>query len=161
MYKYIKKKGFTLIEIMIVILIMGITLGLVSLIGKPNIKTQLKKDAQYLGELLDLVHYESQIQNKNMYIDIANHSIEFEHSNMPSSTQQFLQGYKWQLDSVLCNSGCVSLNNQANNINNTNVRIELTPEPVQLNLDITFSKDNTKMLFQRLGDGSYNHSFLN
>jgi general secretion pathway protein H len=147
------KKGFTLIELMIVILIMGITLGLVSLIGSPNAKTQLKKDAQYLGELLSLIHYESQLQNQNMYVDLSTNAIEFKHTDMPSSTQQFLQNYKWKVSSIKCIAGCITSNDKMQ------TKIELTPEPIQENIEIIFSKDDIKLTFKRLGDGTYTSEF--
>ncbi|MDM8569906.1 type II secretion system minor pseudopilin GspH [Thiotrichales bacterium HSG1] len=59
--------GFTLIEIMVVIVIIGIILGFATLsIGDGNLSQKLKQETQRLAYLLELASQESIIQSKEI-----------------------------------------------------------------------------------------------
>jgi general secretion pathway protein H len=56
--------GFTLVEIMVVMVIIGITLGLVSLNAIPSPRQELQKEAQRLALLLQLARDEAIVRNR-------------------------------------------------------------------------------------------------
>ena len=56
--------GFTLVEIMVVMVIIGVTLGLVSLNAMPSPRQDLQKEAQRLTLLLQLARDEAIVRNR-------------------------------------------------------------------------------------------------
>ena len=58
------RRGFTLIEVMVVMVIMGIVLGLVSLNAIPSPRQNLEAEAQRLALLLQLARDEAIVRNR-------------------------------------------------------------------------------------------------
>ncbi len=74
---YYKKNGFTLIEIMVVITIIGIIMSFVTLsIGDGNLAQKLNQESQRLAYLLTLASQEAVMQSKEMgiYFDTDSYS---------------------------------------------------------------------------------------
>lgn len=61
-----KFTGFTLIEVLIVMLIMGLLIGLVSTILRPDDRALLRIEAERLAQLLDLAATESRLSGQIM-----------------------------------------------------------------------------------------------
>ena len=61
-----KVRGFTLIEMLVVLLIMGIFVGLVSTIAKPDDQALVRVEAQRLAQLLDLATMQSRLTGKSI-----------------------------------------------------------------------------------------------
>lgn len=61
---YPLRSGFTLIEMLVVMLIMGLFVGLVSAIVRPDDRTLLRFEADRLAQLLDLAAEESRLTGK-------------------------------------------------------------------------------------------------
>jgi general secretion pathway protein H len=59
-----RPSGFTLVEIMVVMVIIGVTLGLVSLNAMPSPRQDLQKEAQRLTLLLQLARDEAIVRNR-------------------------------------------------------------------------------------------------
>ncbi|MDP2144731.1 MAG: prepilin-type N-terminal cleavage/methylation domain-containing protein [Gallionella sp.] len=59
-----KQTGFTLIEMLVALLIMGLLIGLVSVIAQPDDKALLRVEAERLAQLLELAATESRITGK-------------------------------------------------------------------------------------------------
>ena len=57
-------RGFTLVEIMVVMVIIGITLGMVSLNAIPNQRQNLQAEAQRIALLLQLARDEAIVRNR-------------------------------------------------------------------------------------------------
>ncbi|MCC6070711.1 GspH/FimT family pseudopilin [Massilia sp. GCM10020059] len=57
-------RGFTLVEVMVVMVIIGITLGLVSLNAMPSPRQDLQKEAQRIALLLQLARDEAIVRNR-------------------------------------------------------------------------------------------------
>jgi len=57
-------RGFTLIELMVVLLVMGLAAGLIGVIAQPDERTRLRVEAERLAELLDLAATESRFTGK-------------------------------------------------------------------------------------------------
>ena len=55
------RRGFTLIEVLVVLLIMGLLVGLVSAIVRPDDRGLLRLEAERLAQLLDLAAAESRL----------------------------------------------------------------------------------------------------
>lgn len=57
-------RGFTLVEVMVVLVIIGITLGLVSLNAMPSPQQNLQREAQRIALLLQLARDEAIVRNR-------------------------------------------------------------------------------------------------
>jgi general secretion pathway protein H len=57
-------RGFTLIEMLVVLVIMGLFVGLVSVITRPDDRAQLRVEADRLAQLLDLDAVQSRLTGK-------------------------------------------------------------------------------------------------
>src|ERR1700704_307994 len=66
MYRLDKGRGFTLIEMLVVLLIMGLFVGLVSSIAKPDDRALLRVEAERLAQLLDLAATKSRLTGKSI-----------------------------------------------------------------------------------------------
>ena len=61
-----RTRGFTLIEVLVVLLIMGLFVGLVSAIVRPDDRGLLRLEAARLAQLLDLAAAESRLTGKSI-----------------------------------------------------------------------------------------------
>ena len=78
-------RGFTLIEMLVVLMVMGLFVGLVSAIMRPDDRAMLQQEAVRLSELLNLAATEAQLnrphgicvaQDGSIYIgDTENHRV--------------------------------------------------------------------------------------
>ncbi|HUX25076.1 MAG TPA: GspH/FimT family pseudopilin [Burkholderiales bacterium] len=59
-------RGFTLIEMLVVLLIMGLVVGLVATITQPDDRTKLQLEADRLAQLLDFAATEAQLTGKSI-----------------------------------------------------------------------------------------------
>lgn len=59
-------RGFTLIEMLVVLLIMGLMVGLVSTTARPDERGQLRIEADRLAQLLELAGTESRLTGKSI-----------------------------------------------------------------------------------------------
>ena len=59
-------RGFTLIEMLVVLMIMGLFVGLVSAITRPDDRAVLRLEAERLAQLLDLAAVEAQLTSKSI-----------------------------------------------------------------------------------------------
>ena len=63
---YKRRRGFTLIEMLVVLLIMGLFVGLVSAITRPDDRAVLRIEAERLSQLLDFAAAEAQLTGKSI-----------------------------------------------------------------------------------------------
>ena len=61
-----RTRGFTLIEVLVVLMIMGLFVGLVSAIVRPDDRGLLRVEAERLAQLLDLAGAESRLAGKSI-----------------------------------------------------------------------------------------------
>lgn len=59
-------RGFTLIEMLVVLLIMGILLGLVSVVAQPDDRARLHVETERLAQLIDLAATEARFAGKSI-----------------------------------------------------------------------------------------------
>ena len=59
-------RGFTLVEMLVVLLIMGLLVGLVSAIARPDERGRLRIEAERLAQLLELAAEESRLTGKSI-----------------------------------------------------------------------------------------------
>jgi general secretion pathway protein H len=60
------RRGFTLIEMLVVLMIMGLFMGLVSAITRPDDRAVLRLEAERLTQLLDFAATEAQLSGKSI-----------------------------------------------------------------------------------------------
>jgi len=60
------RRGFTLIEMLVVLMIMGLFMGLVSAITRPDDRAVLRLEAERLTQLLDFAAAEAQLSGKSI-----------------------------------------------------------------------------------------------
>ena len=60
-----KQRGFTLIEVLVVLLVMGLAAGLIGVLAQPDERTRLKSEAERLAGLLDLAATESRLTGQS------------------------------------------------------------------------------------------------
>lgn len=72
-----RTRGFTLLEILVVVLIIGITLGMVVLAVRPNPEHRLTEEAQRFAALVKLLGDEAIVRSTEMAIEVAPHSYRF------------------------------------------------------------------------------------
>jgi general secretion pathway protein H len=63
---YRRRRGFTLIEMLVVLMIMGLFVGLVSAITRPDDRAVLRLEAERLSQLLDFAAAEAQLTGKSI-----------------------------------------------------------------------------------------------
>ncbi len=61
-----RARGFTLIEMLVVLMIMGLFVGLVTTITRPDDRAVLRLEAERLAQLLDLAAAEAQLTGKTI-----------------------------------------------------------------------------------------------
>ena len=61
-----RRRGFTLIEMLVVLLIMGLFVGLVSTITRPDDRALLRVEAERLAQLLDLAAVQARLTGKSI-----------------------------------------------------------------------------------------------
>ena len=59
-----RRRGFTLIEMLVVLMIMGLFVGLVSAITRPDDRAVLRLEAERLSQLLDFAAAEAQLRSE-------------------------------------------------------------------------------------------------
>jgi len=64
--RYTRRHGFTLIEMLVVLMIMGLFVGLVSAITRPDDRAVLRLEAERLSQLLDFAAAEAQLTGKSI-----------------------------------------------------------------------------------------------
>jgi general secretion pathway protein H len=63
---YARRRGFTLIEMLVVLMIMGLFVGLVSAITRPDDRAVLRLEAERLAQLLDFAAAEALLTGKSI-----------------------------------------------------------------------------------------------
>lgn len=61
-----QSRGFTLIEMLVVLVVMGILLGMVSVNARPSDLDQLRVEAERLAQIMDMAAEESRITGKSI-----------------------------------------------------------------------------------------------
>jgi general secretion pathway protein H len=72
-----KATGFTLLELMVVLVVVGIMLGLVTVNSFPNKQQALQRDAQRIALLLQLAREEAIVRNKQVAFELDNDGYRF------------------------------------------------------------------------------------
>lgn len=72
-----RTRGFTLLEILVVVLIIGIALGMVVLAVRPNPEHRLGDEAQRFAALVKLLGDEAIVRSAEMAVEVTPHSYRF------------------------------------------------------------------------------------
>ncbi len=146
------KKGYTLLELMIIIGIIGMTLVIVTLVTKPSVPRQLLQDAEYLGDVLEIMQHESQMQDIPLTIIVNQHGI----STNSSSANNMLSNYRWNIEEIDSKLGWSPVKNQISTWQRT-----ITQEPLQNPFHISLTKGIYKIILAGDGSGRYKTKPIN
>jgi len=72
-----KHTGFTLLELLVVLVVVGVMLGLVTLNALPNKQQTLQKDAQRVALLLELAREEAIVRNSQVAFEVDSDGYRF------------------------------------------------------------------------------------
>ena len=66
----VRARGFTLLELLVVLVIAGVTLGLVSFNAMPSVQQELQNEAQRIALLLQLARDEAIVRNRPIAFEV-------------------------------------------------------------------------------------------
>lgn len=94
------KQGFTLLELLVVIVVLSIATGLVVIRGIPSDSNYLESDAKKLIQLLRIAQQESLLKSKDIRFTANSEGYSFEEFNgsqwAPVSTEPMLRARPWE-----------------------------------------------------------------
>ncbi len=76
------ERGFTLLEVLVVLLIMGMLVGMVSVIARPDEQALLRLEAERLAQLLELAATEARVSGQSFAWEAEQSSYHFSHRRM-------------------------------------------------------------------------------
>jgi len=120
-----QRNGFTLIEMLVVLLIMGIFVGLVSSIAQPDDRARLQVEAQRLAQLLDLAATKSHYAGRSIAWTADGPSYRF---------WQFSDDTYW---TEIRDDDALRARALPKGMIISNLRIENMPSPAQMRLEFT------------------------
>lgn len=93
------KRGFTLLELLVVIVVLSIAAGLIVVRGTPGDSNYLESDAKKLSQLLRIAQQESLLKSKDIRFVAGEEGYVFEEFTgsrwVPVATEPMLRARKW------------------------------------------------------------------
>ncbi|MCE2744562.1 MAG: prepilin-type N-terminal cleavage/methylation domain-containing protein [Burkholderiales bacterium] len=93
------KQGFTLLELLVVIVVLSIAAGLIVVRGTPGDSNYLESDAKKLSQLLRIAQQESLLKSKDIRFMAGNEGYTFEEFTgsrwIPVTTEPLLRPRQW------------------------------------------------------------------
>ena len=149
-------RGFTLVEVMVVMVIIGITLGLVSLNAIPSPRQDLQKEAQRIALLLQLARDEAIVRNRLIAFEANSERYRFLVRNETSWDQVINDDL---LRERIFKNAPITLRldppAQTGGTTNTNMRITFGREPVDRPFVLTLSNGEDQVAVRADGVGHF------
>ena len=149
-------RGFTLVEVMVVMVIIGITLGLVSLNAMPSPRQNLQNEAQRIALLLQLARDEAIVRNRLIAFEANSDRYRFLVRNETSWDQVINDDL---LRERTFKNAPVTLRldppAQTGGTTNTNLRITFGREPVDRPFVLTLSSGENRVAVRADGVGHF------
>ncbi|MBZ2206031.1 type II secretion system minor pseudopilin GspH [Massilia soli] len=149
-------RGFTLVEVMVVMVIIGITLGLVSLNAIPSPRQDLQKEAQRIALLLQLARDEAIVRNRLIAFEANSDRYRFLVRNETSWDQVINDDL---LRERTFKNAPITLRldppAQTGGTTNTNMRITFGREPVDRPFVLTLSNGEDQVAVRADGVGHF------
>ncbi|MGZ8290048.1 MAG: GspH/FimT family pseudopilin [Telluria sp.] len=147
-------RGFTLVEVMVVMVIIGITLGLVSLNAIPSSRQNLEKEAQRIALLLQLARDEAIVRNRMVAFEANSERYRFlvrnETSWDPVTQDDLLRERPFKSAPVV-----LLLDPPAQGPNTNVLRITFGREPVDRPFLLTLSSGDDRVAIRADGVGHF------
>ena len=149
-------RGFTLVEVMVVMVIIGITLGLVSLNAIPSPRQDLQKEAQRIALLLQLARDEAIVRNRLIAFEANSERYRFLVRNETSWDQvindDLLRERNFKNAPITLRLDPPA---QTGGTTNTNMRITFGREPVDRPFVLTLSNGEDQVAVRADGVGHF------
>jgi general secretion pathway protein H len=149
-------RGFTLVEVMVVMVIIGITLGLVSLNAIPSPRQDLQKEAQRIALLLQLARDEAIVRNRLIAFEANSDRYRFLVRNETSWDQvindDLLRERNFKNAPITLRLDPPA---QTGGTTNTNMRITFGREPVDRPFVLTLSNGDDQVAVRADGVGHF------
>ena len=149
-------RGFTLVEVMVVMVIIGITLGLVSLNAIPSPRQDLQKEAQRIALLLQLARDEAIVRNRLIAFEANSDRYRFLVRNEASWDQvindDLLRERNFKNAPITLRLDPPA---QTGGTTNTNMRITFGREPVDRPFVLTLSNGEDQVAVRADGVGHF------
>ena len=149
-------RGFTLVEVMVVMVIIGITLGLVSLNAIPSPRQDLQKEAQRIALLLQLARDEAIVRNRLIAFEANSERYRFLVRNETSWDQvindDLLRERNFKNAPITLRLDPPA---QTGGTTNTNMRITFGREPVDRPFVLTLSNGEYQVAVRADGVGHF------
>lgn len=148
-----RQRGFTLLELLVVLVIVGIMLGVVSFNALPNGRQRLQNDAQRIALLLQLAREEAIVRNRPIAFEAGPNSYRFlvrgDQSWEPLSDVEMLRQREFALSPVQL------FIEPALNISEGTLRISFGREPVDKPFALSLVVGQDKVVIRADGVGHF------
>jgi general secretion pathway protein H len=149
-----RQRGFTLLELLVVLVIVGITLGMVSFNAMPDPKQMLQQEAQRIALLLSLARDEAIVRDRPVAFEADPDSYRFlvreENSWQPLAQDDMLRQREFKRGPVM-----LSISPPSAGSNTMPLRIVFGREPVQQPFVLTMGLADASVAIRADGIGHF------
>ncbi|TFW06582.1 type II secretion system protein GspH [Oxalobacteraceae bacterium OM1] len=154
MHRRARTRGFTLLELLVVLVIAGIMLGVVTLSGLPNARQAMQNDAQRIALLMQLARDEAIVRNRPVAFEAESDRYRFlirdNDSWNPLGEDDMLREREFKNAPVVVS---IAPNGVATQLNP--LRIVFGREPVDKPFSLTLSSNDVSVVIRADGVGHF------
>jgi general secretion pathway protein H len=145
-------RGFTLVEVLVVVLIIGLFIGLASTVVQPDERSVLRVEAERLAQLLDLAMTESQLTGKAIEWTADGGGYRFWRQREDAGWSEIRDGSALRARTLPHNMVISSLRVDAQRPQST-IRLDFVPygPPLSFSVELVFGQERYVVMASPLG----------